>query len=140
MGHLPAWCFGGSQLERLTVEVESAARNGRIDARLAQVGRQAADGRGRAARLAGAVTDLLQALARTQERERRTARSAIQGLHEPLTAIRAHVQVLRQLPELPQSARASLLADLDGEVAQLSVDLDALAALVREPAPADQRS
>ena len=130
--------LGGSPVERLTRAIELAARSGRIDAQLADVGREAARGRGRVARLAEAVTDLLQALASTQDRERGSVNTALQALREPLTAVKAHVQVLGQLPDLPARARAALLEDLGCEVNRLSVELDALAALVRHPAPAGQ--
>lgn len=130
---------GSSQVERLTRAIELAARSGRIDARLADAGQEAARGRGRVARLAEAVTDLLQALASAQDRERRRVQAAVQVLREPLTAVRAHVQVLDQLPDLPPQARAALLADLGSEVARLSVELDALAAAVRHPDSPGQR-
>ncbi|MEY9842614.1 hypothetical protein [Streptacidiphilus sp. EB103A] len=131
--------LGGSQVEQLTRAIELAARSGRIDARLTDVGRQAARGRGRVARLAAAVTDLLQALASTQDRERHRVNAAVQVLREPLTAVKAHVQVLNQVPDLPPQARAALLADLGSEVTRLSVELDALAATVGHPAPSGQR-
>ncbi|MFC1417749.1 hypothetical protein [Streptacidiphilus cavernicola] len=138
MSDLTARRFGGSDLERLTHAVESAARTGIVDAQFAQAAREAASGRGRVARLAGAVTDLLQALARTQEREHHRTCSAIQSLREPLTAIKAHVQVLGQHPDLPTAARTALLTDLDAEVACLCEELDALAAAVRKPVRPDQ--
>ncbi|MHA6761364.1 hypothetical protein [Streptacidiphilus sp. PAMC 29251] len=119
----------GGHMERLTQELESAVRSGRTDGLLALTS-TSASGHGRAARLTTAVSALAQGMEHAREHERRSASFAAQGLREVLTAIRAHMQVLQQVPELPQQARTALLADLDGEVARLSERLDAFAASI----------
>ena len=130
MGERLAFSFGRSPVERLTDVVERAARREHVEADVAELIRTTALRRGRMARLATAVTDLLEVVARAREDERRRAYSAVQSMREPLTSVRAQVQVLCQIPDLAAPARAALLADLDGEVARLSAELDALAVTV----------
>jgi signal transduction histidine kinase len=126
-----AWPLKDMTLSLVTDALERAARCGHVDAETAELIRLTAPGRGRVARLALAVTDLLDVLARTREHERAATSSAVQSLREPVTSIRAQVQVLCQIPDLTPSARAALLSDMDDEVARLSAELDALAAVVR---------
>lgn len=130
--------FGRSRLDRLTDVVEQAARCGDLAPKAAEAVRATALGRGRPARLAFAVSDLLEALARAHDSERQRACSAAQSLREPVTSIRAQVQVLCQIPDLTPSARAALLADMDEEVTRLSAELDALAAVLRRQPRRDQ--
>lgn len=122
--------FSHSPVERLTDVVERAARREHLDAAAAELIRTTALWRGQVARLAVAVTDLLEAVARTRENERQRTFSAVHSMREPLTSVRAQVQVLCQIPDLAAPARAALLADLDSEVARLSAELDALAVAV----------
>ena len=88
-----------------------------------------AGGRDEVGRLARAFRSMLDALNRSRTQQQRLVQDAGHELRTPLTSLRANIDTLRRHPELAGGPRAQLLADLDGELRELSSLVDELVAL-----------
>jgi two-component system, OmpR family, sensor histidine kinase MprB len=111
---------------RLTDAAEAIAASGRLDIAMPTGDRS---GRDEIGRLAQAFASMLAALTRSRDQQQRLVQDAGHELRTPLTSLRANIDTLRRHPELAAAPRARLLADLDGELRELSGLVDELVAL-----------
>lgn len=102
------------RLRRLTSTAASIAETGRADVRVD------AHGRDETAQLADAFNRMLDSLAGARAAEARLIEDAAHELRTPLTSIRANSAMLSQFDELSPDDRASLVADLQSESAELA--------------------
>jgi two-component system, OmpR family, sensor histidine kinase MprB len=108
---------------RLTDAAEAIAASGRLDIEVP------AGGRDEIGRLARAFASMLGALTRSREQQHRLVQDAGHELRTPLTSLRANIDTLRRYPDLHGPGRDRVLADLDGELRELSGLVDELVAL-----------
>jgi two-component system sensor histidine kinase MprB len=102
------------RLLRLTEVAEEVASTGRLDVEV-PVG-----GRDEAGRLGVAFNEMLVALARSEDAQRRLVQDASHELRTPLTSLRTNVSVLRRYESLRPQDRVRLITDLDRESQELT--------------------
>jgi two-component system sensor histidine kinase MprB len=90
------------------------------------------------ARLATAFNKMLVALAASRDRQRQLVADAGHELRTPLTSLRTNLDLLTQAgPDLPEAARAELLADVRAQIEELTTLIGDLVELARDdPTPA----
>jgi two-component system sensor histidine kinase MprB len=120
-------------VDRLTAAAERVAVTG--DLRPIPV-----DGTDELARLTRSFNEMLDALAGSQEQQRRLVADAGHELRTPLTSMRTNLELLAAAsrpgaPPLPDSDRAEILDDVQAQVAELSTLVGDLVELAREDAP-----
>jgi two-component system, OmpR family, sensor histidine kinase MprB len=120
-------------VDRLTAAAERVAVTG--DLRPIPV-----DGSDELARLTRSFNEMLDALASSQEQQRRLVADAGHELRTPLTSMRTNLELLAAAsrpgaPPLPESDRAEILDDVQAQVAELSTLVGDLVELAREDAP-----
>lgn len=111
------WLFARQvtrRLVRLTATAEEVAATGRLDV---PVPVQGAD---EAGRLGLAFNEMLAALSRSKDDQRRLVQDAGHELRTPLTSLRTNIGVLRRHDRLPAETMARVLDDLDGEARELT--------------------
>ncbi|MEX0874561.1 MAG: HAMP domain-containing sensor histidine kinase [Actinomycetota bacterium] len=113
-------------VERLTTAAENVARTQELDAAI-EVERSDELGR-----LASSFNDMLKALGTSREQQRRLVADASHELRTPLTSLRTNVEVLARGRELAPAERERLLADLTGELEELSALVAELVELATE--------
>jgi two-component system, OmpR family, sensor histidine kinase MprB len=125
---------GLAPVDRLTAAAEHVARTQDLRASI--------DFRGRdeIARLAGSINAMLTALDVSRRRQRQLVADASHELRTPLTSLRTNVELLVRAdahPEraLPARDRSALLADLTGQLQELSGLLGDLLELARDEVP-----
>jgi two-component system sensor histidine kinase MprB len=109
--------IGGSvtrRLLRLTGVAEEVAETGALDAAVP------AEGSDEVARLGRAFNDMLTALARSEAEQARLVQDVGHELRTPMTSLRTNIFTLRGFPELDESTRRDVIADLEGETEELS--------------------
>jgi two-component system sensor histidine kinase MprB len=122
-------------VERLTVATEYIARTG--DLRRIEV-----TGSDELARLTKSFNTMLDALARSQDYQRRLVADAGHELRTPLTSIRTNLDLLAQAmaepdnPRLSAQDRAELMNDVRAQMEELSVLISDLVELSRDEHPA----
>jgi two-component system sensor histidine kinase MprB len=116
-------------VRRLTSDVERIART--EDLRPLPV-----EGDDEVARLATAFNHMLTSLAASRDRQRRLVADAGHELRTPLTSLRTNIDLLTQAgaggPELPERARAELLADVRAQLEELTTLVGDLVELARD--------
>jgi two-component system, OmpR family, sensor histidine kinase MprB len=120
-------------VDRLTAAAERVAVTG--DLRPIPV-----DGTDELARLTRSFNEMLDALAASQEQQRRLVADAGHELRTPLTSMRTNLELLAAAsrpgaPPLPDSDRAEILDDVQAQVTELSTLVGDLVELAREDAP-----
>jgi two-component system sensor histidine kinase MprB len=108
---------------RLTDAAEAVGATGQLEVDVPEGGRD------EVGRLARAFRSMLDALHRSRTQQQRLVQDAGHELRTPLTSLRANIDTLRRHPELAGGPRQQLLADLDGELRELSSLADELVAL-----------
>jgi two-component system sensor histidine kinase MprB len=118
-------------VRRLTAAVEAIAET--EDLRPLPV-----EGDDEIARLATAFNKMLVALAASRDRQRQLVADAGHELRTPLTSLRTNLDLLTQAgPDLPEAARAELLADVRAQIEELTTLIGDLVELARDdPTPA----
>jgi two-component system sensor histidine kinase MprB len=122
-------------VQRLTVATEYIAHTG--DLRLIEV-----TGDDELARLTTSFNTMLQALARSQEYQRRLVADAGHELRTPLTSMRTNLDLLAQAmaqpdnPRLSAQDRLDLMSDVRAQMEELSVLISDLVELSRDEHPA----
>jgi two-component system sensor histidine kinase MprB len=125
------------RLVRLTGLAEQVSASGRLDVEVPTGGRD------EVGRLAASFDAMLGRLASARDDQERLIQDAAHELRTPLTSLRTNASVLRRFGELTPSARAHLLADVDGESRELTHLVDELVELAtrqhdgEEAAPVD---
>jgi two-component system, OmpR family, sensor histidine kinase MprB len=128
---------GLAPVDRLTANAEHVARTQDLRA-LIEV-----RGRDEIARLAGSINAMLTALDASRRRQRQLVADASHELRTPLTSLRTNIELLVRAdahPEraLPARDRSALLADLTGQLQELSGLLGDLLELARDEVPEEE--
>lgn len=115
-------------VRRLTTAVEDIARTERLDP-------IPVEGRDEVARLAMAFNAMLTALSASQARQRQLVVDAGHELRTPLTSLRTNLDLLAQADtsaKLSAESRKELLADVRGQIAEMTTLIGDLTELARE--------
>jgi two-component system, OmpR family, sensor histidine kinase MprB len=128
---------GLAPVDRLTAAAEHVARTKDLRA-LIEV-----RGRDEIARLAGSINAMLTALDASQRRQRQLVADASHELRTPLTSLRTNIELLARSDahperELSERDRSALLADLTGQLQELSGLLGDLLELARDEGPDEE--
>jgi two-component system sensor histidine kinase MprB len=108
---------------RLTDAAEAVGATGQLEIDVPRGGRD------EVGRLTRAFRSMLDALNRSRSQQQRLVQDAGHELRTPLTSLRANIDTLRRHPDLGDEPRRQLLADLDGELRELTALVDELVAL-----------
>ena len=122
---LTGWLLAGSvarPLRRLTGAAEEVGQSGQLEVDLP------ASGDDEVGRLTAAFRSMLDALSRSRSAQQRLVQDAGHELRTPLTSLRTNLAVLQRHQELPADTRDQILADLEGEVTELTTLVDELVA------------
>lgn len=84
-------------------------------------------------RLATSINAMLAALDTSREQQRELVRDASHELQTPLTSLRTNVEVLARRQDMSDADRTALLADVSQQVAELTVLMQDLVELARDP-------
>lgn len=112
-----------ASLRRLTVAAEHVGSTGRLDVSVADGGRD------EVGRLSAAFDDMMVALARSRDEQRRLVQDAGHELRTPLTSLRTNVDTLGRFPDMPVDARDAILDDLRAETDELASLVDEIVAV-----------
>jgi two-component system sensor histidine kinase MprB len=110
------WLIAGTvvaPLRRLTRAAEDVGSTGRLDV-------DVPSGRDEVGRLGHAFRQMLDALGRSRADQQRLVEDAGHELRTPLTSLRTNLAVLRRHDDMPDDMRRRVLADLEGEVGELT--------------------
>lgn len=118
-------------VRRLSGAAEDVAATGDLDRRVPDTGRD------ELARLGGSFNAMLGALSASRAAQRQLVADASHELRTPLTSTRTNVELLARAPDLPAAERERVVGDVSGQLAELTVLVDDLMDLAREPDPAD---
>jgi two-component system sensor histidine kinase MprB len=102
------------RLVRLTAAAEEVSATGRLDVDVP------VSGGDETGRLGGAFNEMLHALARSKEDQKRLVQDAGHELRTPLTSLRTNVFSLRRADRLSPEERTRLLDDVEGETEELT--------------------
>jgi two-component system sensor histidine kinase MprB len=94
-----------------------------------------ADGQDELSRLAASFNTMLGALERSQDAQRQLVADASHELRTPLTSLRTNVEVLARVGRLPTAERRALLADVVGQLDELTELVGDLVELARDGEP-----
>lgn len=114
------------RLETLTAVAEQVSATGRLDHEVPVTGTD------EAGRLGSAFNQMLSALARSRQEQRRLVEDAGHELRTPLTSLRTNVSLLRRHDQLPPEMRTKVLEDLDSETGELATLVGELIELATE--------
>ena len=102
-------------LRRLTSAAEEVGASGQFDVDVP------GDGDDEVGRLGSAFRRMLDALSRSRAEQQRLVQDAGHELRTPLTSLRTNLATLRRHPDMPNETKSQILADLEGEVGELTV-------------------
>jgi len=114
------------RLRRLTEAAGEVAETGRLDVTAP------ATGRDEAGRLGRSFADMLGALSRSREQQRRLVEDAGHELRTPLTSLRTNLDVLRRHPGMSDELRSQVLTDIDRDTADLAALVEEVVALAAD--------
>lgn len=103
-----------ASLRRLTSAAEHVEATGQLEVKTFEVGHD------EVGRLSVAFDRMLGALARSKDEQRRLVQDAGHELRTPLTSLRTNLDTLQRYPDLAESDRAAVLADLHAETEELT--------------------
>lgn len=118
-------------LRRLTKAAEDVGASGELDVEVE------AHGSDEVGRLTAAFSEMLDALSRSRAAQQRLVDDAGHELRTPLTSLRTNLSVLRRHSELSEETRATILSDLDDEIAELTSLVNELVAVAGGEQPAE---
>lgn len=113
-------------LVQVTNAAEAVATTGRLDVPVPTGGKD------ESGRLARSFSTMLAALRQSREQQQQLVQDAGHELRTPLTSLRTNVETLQRYPDLPESTRASVLADLQSETRELGALVDELVQLATD--------
>jgi two-component system sensor histidine kinase MprB len=116
-------------VRRLTDATEHVAATQDLSRRLDEAGRD------ELSRLAGSFNAMLEALARSLAAQRQLVADASHELRTPLTSVRTNIEVLARGDELPPAERERLLADVVGQLEELTAIVADVVELARGNEP-----
>jgi len=111
------WWLAGrvtASLRKFTAAAEHVAETGQLDVEVGESGKD------EVGRLGSAFDDMLAALSRSREEQRRLVQDAGHELRTPLTSVRTNLDILRRFPDLPADSRDEVIADLHAETEELT--------------------
>jgi len=114
------------RLRRLAEAAGEVAETGRLDVAAPSTGRD------EAGRLGRTFADMLAALSRSRDQQRRLVEDAGHELRTPLTSLRTNLDVLRRHPEMDDELRSRVLADIDRDTADLAALVEEVVALAAD--------
>ncbi|HLY83381.1 MAG TPA: HAMP domain-containing sensor histidine kinase [Acidimicrobiales bacterium] len=124
-------------VQRLTAAAEHVAATQQLDATIE------GHGHDELGRLAGSFNAMLTALGASRRQQTQLVADAGHELRTPLTSLRTNIEVLAKVPDLPESDRGALLADVTGQLEELTTLVGDLVELARDedpiPEPQDVR-
>ena len=112
-----------ASLRRLTAAAEHVEATGRLDVEVGD------DGTDEVGRLGVAFDRMLAALARSKDEQRRLVQDAGHELRTPLTSLRTNLDALRRYPDISETDRDAIIADLHAETRELSLLVDEVVAV-----------
>lgn len=107
-----------ASLRRLTVAAEQVGATGRLDVMVGE------DGQDEVGRLGVAFDQMLAALRRSRDEQRRLVQDAGHELRTPLTSLQTNLDALDRYPTMSASDREAILADLQAETHELTQLVD----------------
>ena len=113
-------------VERLTAAAEHVAVTQDLDAVIEERGDD------ELARLARSFNSMLAALAASRRQQAQLISDAGHELRTPLTSLRTNIEVLSRVPDLPDKDRAELMADVHGQLQELTTLVGDVVELARE--------
>jgi len=113
-------------VERLTAAAEHVAATQDLDAVIEEQGDD------ELARLARSFNAMLAALGASRRQQAQLISDAGHELRTPLTSLRTNIEVLARVPDLPEKDRAELMADVHGQLQELTSLVGDVVELARE--------
>ena len=113
-------------VERLTAAAEHVAATQDLDSTIDERGED------ELARLARSFNSMLRALAASRQQQAQLISDAGHELRTPLTSLRTNIEVLLRVKDLPDEDRAELLADVHGQLEEMTTLVGDVVELARE--------
>ena len=113
-------------VERLTAAAEHVAETQELDAEIDD------EGEDELARLAKTFNSMLRALGASRRQQTQLISDAGHELRTPLTSLRTNIEVLMRRPDLPAHDRAELMADVQGQLQELTTLVGDVVELARQ--------
>ena len=113
-------------VERLTAAAEHVAETQELDAEIDDQGED------ELARLARTFNSMLRALGASRRQQTQLISDAGHELRTPLTSLRTNIEVLMRRPDLPAHDRAELMADVQGQLQELTTLVGDVVELARQ--------
>jgi two-component system sensor histidine kinase MprB len=129
-----------SRLRKLSSAAEHVATTGQFDVDTPSSGRD------ETARLARSFKEMLEALARSKEQQKRLVQDAGHELRTPLTSMRTNLDVMRRHPNMDQSMREQIMIDLERDAGDMAALVEEVVAIAAErhsnelPEPIEMKS
>ena len=129
-----------SRLRKLSVAAEHVATTGKFDVDTPSSGRD------ETARLARSLKEMLEALSRSKEQQKRLVQDAGHELRTPLTSMRTNLDVMRRHPNMDQAMREQIMIDLERDAGDMAALVEEVVAIAAErhsnelPEPIEMKS
>jgi two-component system sensor histidine kinase MprB len=129
-----------SRLRKLSVAAEHVATTGQFDVDTPSSGRD------ETARLARSFKEMLEALSRSKEQQKRLVQDAGHELRTPLTSMRTNLDVMRRHPNMDQAMREQIMIDLERDAGDMAALVEEVVAIAAErhsnelPEPIEMKS
>ena len=129
-----------SRLRKLSSAAEHVATTGQFDVDTPSSGRD------ETARLARSFKEMLEALSRSKEQQKRLVQDAGHELRTPLTSMRTNLDVMRRHPNMDQAMREQIMIDLERDAGDMAALVEEVVAIAAErhsnelPEPIEMKS
>jgi two-component system sensor histidine kinase MprB len=129
-----------SRLRKLSTAAEHVATTGQFNVDTPSTGRD------ETARLARSFKEMLEALSRSKEQQKRLVQDAGHELRTPLTSMRTNLDVMRRHPDMDQSMREQIMIDLERDAGDMAALVEEVVAIAAErhsnelPEPIEMKS
>ena len=129
-----------SRLRKLSSAAEHVALTGQFNVDTPSTGRD------ETAKLARSFKEMLEALSRLKEQQKRLVQDAGHELRTPLTSMRTNLDVMRRHPNMDQSMREQIMIDLERDAGDMAALVEEVVAIAAErhsnelPEPIEMKS
>jgi two-component system sensor histidine kinase MprB len=129
-----------SRLRKLSSAAEHVALTGQFNVDTPSTGRD------ETAKLARSFKEMLEALSRSKEQQKRLVQDAGHELRTPLTSMRTNLDVMRRHPNMDQSMREQIMIDLERDAGDMAALVEEVVAIAAErhsnelPEPIEMKS
>jgi two-component system, OmpR family, sensor histidine kinase MprB len=129
-----------SRLRKLSSAAEHVALTGQFNVDTPSTGRD------ETAKLARSFKEMLEALARSKEQQKRLVQDAGHELRTPLTSMRTNLDVMRRHPNMDQAMREQIMIDLERDAGDMAALVEEVVAIAAErhsnelPEPIEMKS